>query len=156
MKTGEKLGSGAFGEVYKGIIDRPGSNESLVVGVKTVRSDTELKYFLAFLSEIKIMSYLEQHENVLRLIGVSTENIEESKIFLHSSDFCHFVSKLILIFYDFLPTLVKVWAIVEYCDLKDLEQFLQGRRKTFKCAFKMDLEPERVPETGLATLPEAG
>jgi len=43
--------------------------------VKTVKPNVERDILLAFLQEIKIMSYLEDHAHVVYFLGANTANI---------------------------------------------------------------------------------
>jgi FMS-like tyrosine kinase 1 len=72
--TTDILGKGVSGVVYKGIIDgRP-------VAAKTIRKPTDIHYLKALLSELKIMIYLEFHENVIQLIGAYTKDIQKGTL----------------------------------------------------------------------------
>ena len=46
--------------------------------VKTTRSNVDLDYFRALLSEVKIMSLIGKHPNIVNLIGACTGNIRKS------------------------------------------------------------------------------
>lgn len=37
-----------------------------------------IEFFKALLSELKIMTYLDKHENLVNLIGACTQNIQKS------------------------------------------------------------------------------
>ena len=68
------LGSGAFGCVRKaealGII--PGEVVT-TVAVKMVKPDSEPMHHRALAAELKIMSHLGQHLNIVNLLGACTE-----------------------------------------------------------------------------------
>ena len=70
--------------VYQGFIKREDGKE--IVAVKTVRSNVDVENFKALLSEIKIMVYLEKHENICCLVGACTASIKESQF-----TFSHFI-----------------------------------------------------------------
>ena len=72
---GNVLGSGQFGVVHKGFLNRNGGK--VLVAVKTVTSDVNVETFKALLSEIKIMAYLDHHQNVAHLIGACTVAIKK-------------------------------------------------------------------------------
>jgi len=74
---GNILGSGQFGVVHKGSLTTNGGKEA--VAVKTVTPDVNVENFKALLSEIKIMIYLDQHPNIVYLIGACTTNIKRRK-----------------------------------------------------------------------------
>ncbi|XP_023245093.1 vascular endothelial growth factor receptor kdr-like [Copidosoma floridanum] len=71
-----RLGSGAFGVVYKAEAYRILPNESVTtVAVKTIRKNADLMYISAMAEDLKIMVYLGQHLNVINLLGACTKNI---------------------------------------------------------------------------------
>ena len=55
------------------------SGRMIHAAVKTTRSNVDLDYFRALLSEVKIMSFIGKHPNVVNLIGACTANIGKSK-----------------------------------------------------------------------------
>jgi FMS-like tyrosine kinase 1 len=80
---GQQLGAGEFGVVMRakaiGITD----NENVsTVAVKMVRQNAEATHIKALASELKIMSHLGKHLNVVNLLGACTKNLLQSKIFL--------------------------------------------------------------------------
>lgn len=70
------LGSGAFGCVYRGKLTTESGTKS--VAVKTVNPNADVAYFKTLLSELKVMTYVSHHENVIGLIGACTAQIKES------------------------------------------------------------------------------
>lgn len=70
------LGTGEFGNVYRGWItlkNDVGSGETQVeVAVKTCKRGDAMQ---GLLSEIKMLSYLGQHENIVGLIGANTSEL---------------------------------------------------------------------------------
>lgn len=90
MFTGEKLGSGAFGVVFKaeayGI--KPGE-DSTTVAVKMVHQYADTTQIRALASELKVMIYIGNHVNVLNLLGACTENISKSKV--HTTETYNFL-----------------------------------------------------------------
>jgi len=65
------LGSGAFGVVLKGRI----SNNS--VAVKTTRDGVEKVYLAALIQELKVLSYLGSHENIVNMLGAYTSQLRQ-------------------------------------------------------------------------------
>ena len=65
------LGKGEFGIVTKGKIGRA------PVAIKTVKKTADIAYLKALLSELKIMCFVGQHDNIVNLIGACTENIHK-------------------------------------------------------------------------------
>ncbi|CAG7675477.1 unnamed protein product, partial [Allacma fusca] len=76
------LGSGNFGKVVKGHIG------FLAVAIKISKSKSEsLIYVQSLLKEIKIMSYVGNHPNIVNLIGACTSNIDKNEVFV-IMEFC--------------------------------------------------------------------
>lgn len=77
--SGKQLGSGAFGVVYKAeaksIID---PNETTVVAVKMVKPSSDASHTKSLVSELKIMTHIGKHLNIVNLLGACTENITTS------------------------------------------------------------------------------
>jgi len=72
------LGKGEYGSVYKGNLDD--SNYSTEVAVKVIEPETiDASCFKLVLSELKVMTYVGEHPNIVRLIGANTSEIEQSK-----------------------------------------------------------------------------
>ncbi|CAG7721035.1 unnamed protein product [Allacma fusca] len=72
--SNEILGSGAYGKVVKG---RYGVMD---VAIKTVKKSAAGGYLKALLSELKIMSYVGRHPNIVNLLGACTQNIRKREI----------------------------------------------------------------------------
>ncbi|CAG7693762.1 unnamed protein product [Allacma fusca] len=90
------LGSGAYGIVYKGLLDgKP-------VAVKTVKEHADTSYLKSLLAELKVMIYLEDHGNLVKLLGAYTKKLYKGK----------------------------VYVFVDYCPLGCLEKFLRTNRGT--------------------------
>jgi serine/threonine protein kinase len=69
------LGSGQFSTVFKG----KWKPYATLVAVKVAKPATEVDFFKEILSEVKIMIYIGKAEHVIRLYGVSTAEIRDSK-----------------------------------------------------------------------------
>ena len=74
------LGSGQFGVVMKGNMMGEGLHDLRPVAVKSTKSNIDIENFKALLAEIKIMAYLEKHENVVTFLGATTMDIKIRKI----------------------------------------------------------------------------
>lgn len=81
--SGKKLGSGAFGIVYKaeafGLINK---GVTTTVAVKMIKPNTDPFYAKSLISELKIMIHLGRHLNVVNLLGACTGNINKSNLLL--------------------------------------------------------------------------
>lgn len=70
------IGKGQSGTVYLGQIDGyPGP-----IAFKSSDSSNSILDIKNFLSEIKIMSYIGHHENIVCLIGAYTEKLERGVV----------------------------------------------------------------------------
>ena len=65
----EKLGSGQFGQVYKGLWKFPGC--TMEIAVKTLKPNTTEEDRVKFLQEAAIMGQFS-HPNIVKLYGVVT------------------------------------------------------------------------------------
>ena len=76
MFTGKKLGSGAFGIVFKGEAHNISKNESVTtVAVKMARNDADAGNMKALVDELKIMLHVGKHSNIVNLLGACTKTI---------------------------------------------------------------------------------
>ena len=72
------LGSGAFGQVVKGTYhERP-------VAIKMLKSNasSNADYLRSLLGELKVMSYLGSHPNLVGLVGAVTRDIKKGEAYL--------------------------------------------------------------------------
>jgi Protein tyrosine and serine/threonine kinase len=68
------LGSGAYGCVLKGVLTlENGSKRN--VAIKTTKPNADVMYFKALLAEVKMMSFLGPHINIVNLLGAVTKEI---------------------------------------------------------------------------------
>jgi hypothetical protein len=93
------LGSGQFGIVYKGEY-----HKETPVAVKTIKVQAKpeetIKQLEALMDELKVMSYIGSHPNIVLLLGAQTTKLKENKLFL----------------------------VLEYCHLGSLKSYLKGQR----------------------------
>ncbi|CAL8128742.1 unnamed protein product [Orchesella dallaii] len=94
------LGSGAFGFVYKGRIHDLGKD----CAFKLTQASCSIATLKGLLSEIKILSYLGKHENIVSLIGSYTEELRNGI----------------------------VYVVTELCDGGSLEKFLRAQQQEYK------------------------
>ncbi|CAL8136376.1 unnamed protein product [Orchesella dallaii] len=78
------LGSGAFGAVYRGSVQK---EFEMQVAVKTTKKTSPSPAISGLLSEIKVMSYIGQHLNIVSMIGAFTKEVKTGKIYLFL-EFC--------------------------------------------------------------------
>ncbi|XP_020711039.2 vascular endothelial growth factor receptor 1-like [Athalia rosae] len=102
---GKQLGSGAFGVVMQAEAHGISYKEEVTtVAVKMIRRSADPSYMRALSSELKIMTYLGQHLNIVNLLGACTKNI---------------ISKR------------ELFVIVEFCRFGNLHNYLQTHRSGF-------------------------
>jgi len=93
-----QIGKGNFGNVSKGELKELYSSNSLTpIAIKSMNGPAEGSDFQDFLEEIKIMSYIQPHLNLVSMIGSCSSNINNKK---------------------------EMWLILEFCPHGDLKSFL--------------------------------
>lgn len=102
------LGSGAFGKVYRGTVYR--EDVEVNVAVKTIKdlpSRGNHGFVLALkglLSEVKILSHIGNHNNIISLVGANTENLRKGQ----------------------------AYVFLELCDGGSLKAYLQAQKVSFE------------------------
>ena len=103
FETTKILGSGNFGTVYEGTIKRnylPGSKNQ--VAIKTIITKEDSSECQDFQNEIKIMSYVNPHLNLVNMIASCTSELKENG---------------------------NLWLLIEFCQLGDLKKYLVKHSK---------------------------
>lgn len=117
------LGSGAYGLVFKGKL----LQNNLPIAIKTLKPNADILYFRSLLSELKVMTFIGEHENIVRCIGASTSELKSSKIL---DIFC---TIKLTPFTSFICIQIgKLYIIVEFCALGSMESYLRDHRDDFK------------------------
>ena len=112
FKVGRILGKGSFGVIHEGEVNNLRyTGSKTTVAIKSINGQATLDMATFFLGEIKIMSNLELHCNLVNMLGSCTSNLKVDG---------------------------NAWLIMEYCNEKDLLQFLIKNRNQFKKVFKAD------------------
>lgn len=110
-----------------------GKYQEKEVAVKTIKPvDYGMDTFKALLSELKIMTYIGKHENIVNLVGACTTNIQKSELFLLKSTILYNFSKI-----EFISE--EVYIALEFCENGSLLSFMRTHRHSF-------LNPSYVPE----------
>ncbi|OQV24800.1 Tyrosine kinase receptor Cad96Ca [Hypsibius exemplaris] len=73
IRTLDLLGEGCFGQVYKAEAKEP-SGETITVAVKTLKHNAIDKEKRDLLNELELMKTMEQHPNVVQLLGCCTQS----------------------------------------------------------------------------------
>ena len=101
FKILELLGSGNFGTVHKGeLIEGENVRSKTTVAIKSVLTGTETE-LSNFLLEIKIMSHVNPHINIVSMIGACTSELEQNN---------------------------QLWLLLEYCQFGNLKMFLHENK----------------------------
>lgn len=104
FKIGQLLGSGNFGSVYVGEASgllHPGSLDT--VAIKTVADLLDVSQFSSLMGEMKILTNLDLHLNLVNLLGSCTSHIDQGEL----------------------------WLLIEYCPHGDLKTFIIKNRAQF-------------------------
>ncbi|KAK3542303.1 hypothetical protein QTP86_021959, partial [Hemibagrus guttatus] len=112
LRFGKTLGSGAFGKVVEATAYGMSKADTVMtVAVKMLKPSAHATEKEALMSELKVLSYLGNHINIVNLLGACTVG-----------------AKYFIVIYS--PTLV----ITEYCCFGDLLNFLRRKRDCFCCS----------------------
>ncbi|XP_013389016.1 fibroblast growth factor receptor 3-like [Lingula anatina] len=75
IKLMEKIGSGAFGQVFRGnIFNLDGKQNWSIAAVKTAKDTSDTSLCSEIMKELKVMLELQPHPNVVRLLGSCTRD----------------------------------------------------------------------------------
>lgn len=76
------LGTGCFGRILKAeAVGMKDCDQTVkTVAVKMVRSETNVAAMEALISELKILSYLGSHLNVVNLLGACTKQLKKGRL----------------------------------------------------------------------------
>ena len=81
LTLGKQIGAGAFGRVLEGVALGIKENEAqTTVAVKTLNPYSNKDVLKSLMSELKIMSHLGRHSNIVNLLGAITTNIQKSEL----------------------------------------------------------------------------
>jgi len=76
------LGSGAFGAVYRGSIQK---ETEVQVAIKAPKPSSPSTAISGLLAEIKVMTHIGKHENIVDLLGAYTKELKRGKVFIDIS-----------------------------------------------------------------------
>ncbi|CAL8103213.1 unnamed protein product [Orchesella dallaii] len=125
------LGKGMYGIVYRGSYKKK-DGHNLPVAVKTFQSGLmDANCFKALLYELKVMTYLGHHNNVISLVGAVTSEIKSRRLHM----------------------------VIEFCPFGNLLENLRGSRGLFvnmvingEIHFNKGVESEVKEEEGISTV----
>ena len=103
-----EIGSGSFGVVYKAHQVDKDHIEGIDVALKTFTRNLDMEQAM-LLNEIELLSKLQPHLNVVRMLGSCTTN---------------------------LITKENIWLVLEYCQCGDLKQFLRKNKNEFVMGYR--------------------
>ncbi|CAL8112591.1 unnamed protein product [Orchesella dallaii] len=96
------IGSGEFGNVYKGTL-MGNSEVCTTVAIKTTKSQSHLQYLRVLLKEVKVMMFVGKHPRIVDLIGCCTVNLRQGNLLI----------------------------VLEYCEKGSLERYMKANRDNF-------------------------
>ena len=103
LELGEELGSGMFGRVFKGkLLALNATYEKSTVAIKTLNGYNDEDGIDDFLDEVKIMSNVNPHLNLVSMVGACTSNLKDDGL---------------------------LWLILEFCPYGDLKSYLQNNER---------------------------
>uniref|UniRef100_A0A8R1DR95 receptor protein-tyrosine kinase n=1 Tax=Caenorhabditis japonica TaxID=281687 RepID=A0A8R1DR95_CAEJA len=120
LEIGDRIGSGNFGIVYKGLLSMADPKSQieyktrLPVAVKSSLNRYDIEQQRMMTDELKIMCAIGRHPNVLALVGAVTNNVRKGQLFIVS----------------------------EFVDCGNLREYLSNRRAIFKNEL---VEPDDEP-----------
>lgn len=104
LKLGVTLGQGVFGRVVKAdAIGLLPNESSTTVAVKLLKEQADINQQKALMTELKILSHLGHHVNIVNLLGAVTKNLNKGELMV----------------------------LVEYCRYGNLRHYLLYRRENF-------------------------
>lgn len=99
----EKIGWGNFGNVHKGVIKDWGKEGSTtVVAIKTIQKHAKEDDLNDLLCEIKLMSSIKPHPNLVSMIGCCHSEYKRSR---------------------------QLWLLIEFCEYGDLKKCLFNNKE---------------------------
>ncbi len=105
LDLGSQIGSGQYGRVLKAQAHKIVEGENYTtVAVKTLKFPAEMEHLKTLMSELKILSLVGRHQNLVNLLGACTERLQHRELYV----------------------------ILEYCHLGNLQQMLVTSRRIFR------------------------
>jgi FMS-like tyrosine kinase 1 len=90
LKIKRKIGSGAFGVVYEAIAERIFHHtKETTVAVRVIKPPVSREVLQSLVAEMKIMIHLENHINVVNLLGAVTKNLGKLELMM-ISEYCEY------------------------------------------------------------------
>ena len=103
FELGKEIGSGNFGKVFEGqLYGLYGFGSETRVAIKTVHETGTENDVNDLCLEIKLLSYIDSHPNLVSMIGYCSTELKSSG---------------------------KVWLIIEYCEFGDLRNYLKENKE---------------------------
>ena len=97
-----EIGGGSFGKVFKGqLVGLQDNRSKTTVAIKTIHENGNANDLGNLLSEIKIMSHINPHVNLVSMIGSCTSQLQEN---------------------------AELWLIIEFCEHGDLKNYVHDNQ----------------------------
>ena len=102
FKIEVEIGAGNFGRVFKGtVFGLLDSTSTTPVAIKSIKETGNSSDIIDLLAEIKLMSQISPHPNLVSMIGSCSSDLQE---------------------------IGDLWLLIEYCELGDFKKFLQENK----------------------------
>ena len=102
FKIEVEIGSGNFGKVHRGqLVGICEARQNTTVAIKSVRESADGTGLQDLICEIKILSRINPHPNLVSMIGSCTSELQENR---------------------------EIWLIIEFCEYGDFKNFLRKNK----------------------------
>ena len=119
FQTDMILGSGNFGTIFVGHLSDAVDKEFCTrVAIKTLTNSMDDEALFSLVCEMKILSNLESHSNIVNLIGCCTSEYAKNG---------------------------NLWLLLEFCEKGDMKTFLINHRQEFRLL--LENKPEEIAKT---------
>ncbi|KAG8438959.1 hypothetical protein GDO86_005225 [Hymenochirus boettgeri] len=147
LQFGKTLGAGAFGKVMEATALGLGKDESaLRVAVKMLKPSANTDEVEALMSELKILSHLGNHENIVNLLGACTHGgpILVITEYCHHGDLMNFLRKKAEAINNIFIASLEEQQNGDYKNMSMEQKYLQSNSKTTDSYIEMRPAPSHT------------